>query len=83
MTTLAYPERETALVLAAVMSVSVYDAAISAGLLPEHITQPPLAAIWTATATLRDNGKDVRGVLLMELLRAALLGSAGGGARRR
>ena len=76
MTPLAYPERETALVRAAVMSVSVYDAAISAGLLPEHITQPPLAAIWTATATLRDNGKDVRGVLLMELLRAARMEEA-------
>lgn len=69
--TLAYPERETALVLAAVMSVSVYDAAISAGLLAEHITQPPLAAIWTAVATLRDSGKEVRFVLAMELLRAA------------
>ena len=74
--TLAYPERETALILAAVMSVSVYDAAISAGLLAEHITQPPLAAIWTATAALRDGGKEVRGVLLMEILRAARMEEA-------
>ena len=74
--TLAYPERETALILAAVMSVSVYDAAISAGLLAEHITQPPLAAIWTAVAALRDSGKEVRGALLMERLRTARMDEA-------
>jgi len=67
---LSYPERELALTLAAVKDTEVYDAAVSAGLLAEHITQPPLAAIWRVTAELRDAGETPRGAVMIEKLRA-------------
>lgn len=66
---LAYPEREVALVLAAIKSPQVYDAAVAAGLLAEHITQPPVAAIWTVTAELYDQAGGVRGEVMVERLR--------------
>ena len=56
--TLSYPEREIALVLSAAKSPAVFDAAVSAGLLAEHITQPPIAAIWTGIVAQRDGGEE-------------------------
>jgi replicative DNA helicase len=74
---LAYPEREIALVLSAAKSPAVYDAAVSAGLLAEHITQPAVAAIWTGIAAQRDGGEEtVRSAPLREHLRAANMEAA-------
>ena len=67
--TLAYPEREVALVLAAIKSPAVYDTAVAAGLLAEHITQPPVSAIWSVAAELYEAGGEVRGALMVERLR--------------
>jgi replicative DNA helicase len=67
---LAYPERELALVLAAVKEATVYDTAVAAGLLQEHLTQPPIAAIWRITVELRDAGEIPRSAVMLEKLRA-------------
>ena len=67
--TLAYPEREVALVLAAIKSPAVYDTAVAAGLIAEFITQPPIASIWRVVAELYEAGTEVRGALMVERLR--------------
>lgn len=69
--TLSYPEREVALVLAAVRSPEVFDAAVGAGLLAEQITQPAIAAIWEGIVAQRNSGEPtVRSPPLLEHLRA-------------
>lgn len=70
MTKLSYPERELALALAAVTDAAVYDAAVAAGMLADHITRPEVAAIWRVTAELRDAGETPRGAVMVERLRA-------------
>ena len=67
--TLAYPEREVALVLAAIKSPAVYDTAVAAGLLAEHVTQPPVAAIWAVVVECYEAGGEVRGAVMVERLR--------------
>jgi replicative DNA helicase len=69
-TKLSYPERELALALAAVKDAAVYDAAVAAGMLADHITRPEVAAIWRVTAELRDAGETPRGAVMVEKLRA-------------
>lgn len=77
MKTLAYPEREIALVLAAVKSAPVFDAAVSAGMLAEHITQPTVAAIWSGIVAQRDAGEEtVRSPPLREYLRTIKMDEA-------
>lgn len=69
-TTLSYPEREKQLALQAVKSADAFHAAVSAGLKDEHFTVPVAGAIWSCVRELREIGRVVTGVEMVEKLRA-------------
>lgn len=68
-TALAYPEREVALCIGVVQRAGAFEEAVRAGLLDEHFTGAAAKAVWTAVRTLRETGKDVRWLVLEEILR--------------
>lgn len=67
--TLAYPEREAALCIGVVQRAGAFEEAIRAGLLDEHFTGAAAGAVWTAVRTLRETGREVRWLVLEEVLR--------------
>lgn len=69
MTTLSYPERERLLALLAVKSADAFHTAVSAGVQDDHFTVMVAGAVWTAVRELREAGKNVTGVEMVEKLR--------------